>query len=199
MGKRDGDAGLLFRVDAGRITLAFTLMPTTPSVDLVEIHRKHESFPRWGFIIGESRSLMALHQVSDSYRLDGYCVIRREDIQSVKTRFKKRSLIRAALRIKSQEPVRVPELSLASMRAAAQSAQSKFGVLVIHRERVQPGEVEVGTLRLSAEHSYVLRWLSTLARWESDDRKFRYRDITLLEFGTEYDQTLFAVAAEHEG
>jgi len=171
-------------------------MPRIPLLELVQISRKGEHFSRWGFVVGEGRSLLAIHQVSDSYRLDGYCVMRQEDILVVRRRFKKRTLIQAALRIKSQEPKLIPELALNSMRSAAESAQQNFGVLVIHREKVQPGEVEVGSLRLTTERTYVLRWLSTVARWESDDRCFRYRDITLLEFGTEYDQTLLAIAAE---
>lgn len=161
---------------------------------LVEIRRLHEHFPRWGFIVAEGKSLVALHQVSDSYRLDGYCIMRREELASCVTRFKKRSLISMALQLKDQAPVRPAGLQIGSMRLAMTSAQEQFGVVVIHREKVQPGEVEVGVIRMSTDQTYVLRWLSTLAKWESDDRAFRYRDVTLLEFGTEYDQTLLAIS-----
>jgi hypothetical protein len=174
-------------------------MPGPQPLELIEIRRRGEDFARRGFLVGEGSSLLAIHQVNDSYRLDGYCVMRRDAILSVKRRFRKRSLIQAALRLKKQEPKPLASLTLHSMRAAAETAQELCGVLVIHREKVQPGEVEVGALRLTTESTYVLRWLSTLAKWEADDRRFRYRDITLLEFGTEYDQTLLAVAAERDG
>jgi hypothetical protein len=141
---------------------------------------------------------VVLHQVDASYRLDGYCVLRREDISSLKRTFKKRSFIQEALRIKQQAPVQPSELRVTSMRALMESAQRSFGVLVIHREKVEAGEVEVGTVRLTTDATYVLRWLSTIAKWENDDRPFRYRDVTLLEFGTEYDQTLLAVAKPPE-
>ncbi len=80
------------------------------------------------------------------------------------------------------------------MRSLMQTAQLAFGVLVIEREAVTPGEVEVGTIRLNSDETYFLRWLDAKARWHNDDRPFRYRDITRLEFGSEYEQTLLAVA-----
>lgn len=169
-------------------------MASRSAYPLVEIERRLERFPRWGFVVAEGRSLIVLNQVNDSYRIDGYCVIRREDIASYSTRFKKRALIQAALRLKAQAPVLPEGLELGSMCAVMHSAQARFSVLVINREKIQPSEVEVGAIRMSSEGSYVLRWLSTLAKWEHDDRSFRYRDVTLLEFGTEYDQTLLAVS-----
>jgi hypothetical protein len=79
-----------------------------------------------------------------------------------------------------------------------ESARAAFGVLVIDREKVQPGEVEVGTIRMTSEDTYVLRWLNTNAEWDNDDRPFRYRDVTKLEFGAEYEQTLLAIARSRE-
>ena len=79
-----------------------------------------------------------------------------------------------------------------------ESAQRAFGVLLIDREFVQPGEVEVGTIRMTSADTYVLRWLDPNAKWENDSRPFRYRDVTRLEFGSEYEQTLLAVARSRE-
>jgi hypothetical protein len=167
--------------------------PVTPP--LVQVNRKNERFSRKGFLVAQGRSLVVLHQVSDSYRLDGYCVMRRDDVLSIKRAFEKRSLILTALRIKAQAALPLPGLRATSMRSVMQFAQQAFGALVIHRERVQPDEVEVGVIRMTTDETYVLWWLSTVAKWDHDDRPFRYRDVTLLEFGTEYDQTLLAVAA----
>ena len=80
------------------------------------------------------------------------------------------------------------------MRRLMESAQGTFGVLVVEREAVNPGSVEVGTIRLNSDETYFLRWLDANARWQNDDRPFRYRDVTRLEFGSEYEQTLLAVA-----
>jgi hypothetical protein len=52
---------------------------------------------------------------------------------------------------------------------------------------------------MASEETYALRWLSTNAEWDNDDRLFRYRDVTRLEFGAAYEQTLLAVARSREG
>jgi hypothetical protein len=51
---------------------------------------------------------------------------------------------------------------------------------------------------MTSEDTYVLRWLDTTAHWENDDRPFYYRDVTRLVFGSEYEQTLIAVARSRE-
>jgi hypothetical protein len=47
---------------------------------------------------------------------------------------------------------------------------------------------------MASENTYVLRSLSPDAEWENDDRPFRYQDITMIEFGGEYERTLLMVA-----
>lgn len=170
-------------------------MAKKPGPVLVSIQRHGYSWPIRGFVVAESKSLIALHQVDDNHRLNGYCVIRQQDVLSRASRFERRALVVAALRLKGQSPVVPEDLQVTSMRKAMVSAERLAGVLIIHREKIHPNEVEVGTLRLSTDSRYVLRWLTLDAKWENDDRPFLFRDVSLLEFGTEYDQTLLAVAA----
>jgi hypothetical protein len=167
-------------------------------VPFVEITRAMDESPWHGFLIVESESLVVLHRVSDRYDLDGYCAFRREDIESITESFDKLDVLQRALRLKEQAPVVPQAIDATSMRSLMESAQTAFGVLVIDREAVQSDEVEVGTIRMTSDETYVLRWLSTNAEWDNDDRPFRYRDVTKLEFGTEYEQTLLAVARSRD-
>ena len=80
-----------------------------------------------------------------------------------------------------------------------ETAQALSGILVIGRELIHDDEVEVGTIRMNSDDTYVLRYMTTNAEWVIDDRPFRYRDVTRLEFGAEYEQTLLAVARSREG
>jgi hypothetical protein len=164
-------------------------MPT-----LIEIKRHNEKFSRTGYIFAENKSLLGIHQVDDSFRLNGYCVLRKKDIFSTDESFEKKDLITSALGLKNQFLIAPEKTKITSIQIAMRTAQEEFGVLVIHREKVCPGEVEVGTMRLNSETTYILRWLDVLANWENDDRIFKFSDVTLLEFGTEYEQTLFSVA-----
>ena len=173
-------------------------MPQNRSIPFVEITRVMDESSWHGFLVAESESLVVIHRVSDRYDLDGYCALRREDIESMAESFEKLDLLQRALRLKEQEPVVPVRIDATSMRNLMESAQAAFGVLVIDREKVQPDEVEVGTIRMTSEDTYVLRWLSTNAEWDNDDRPFRYRDVTKLEFGAEYEQTLLAVVRSRE-
>jgi len=169
-----------------------------PSFHLVELVRRMDEPPWQGFLVAQSSELLVLHRVSDRYDLDGYCAFRAEDVVSVDAEFPRHELIERALRLKREEARLPTGMDASSMRELMESAQRVFGVLLIDREFVQPGEVEVGTIRMTSADTYVLRWLDPNAHWENDSRPFRYRDVTRLEFGGEYEQTLLAVARSRE-
>lgn len=173
-------------------------MPTSHPSQLIEVTRAIDESPWQGFLVAESESLVVLHRVSDRFDLDGYCAFRREDIASIAESFERRDLIQRALRLNRQSPTAPKRIDCTSVRSLMESAQAEFGVLVIEREKVQSDEVQVGTIRMTSEDTYVLRWLSVNAEWDNDDRPFRYRDVTKLEFGAGYEQTLLAVARSRE-
>ena len=165
---------------------------------LVELVRAMDKPPWHGFLVAESKSLVVIHCVSDRFDLDGYCAFRREDLVSIADSFERRDLVQRALRANGQDPKTPEGLDCTSMRSLMETAQAQFGVVVIEREKIEPDEVQVGTIRLASEHTYVLRWLSANAEWENDDRPFRYQDITRLEFGAGYERSLLAVARPRE-
>jgi len=172
-------------------------MATAPA--LVSLLRdEFDESPWYGYVVLESTHLVVLHRVSDRYGLDGYCAFRREDVSDITRDFERSDLISRALRLKGQSPL-VPEgIDASSLRTLMESVERKYGVLVLSRERSAPGEIEVGAVRMSSEHSYVLHWLDTEASWSPDDRAFKYADVTYIEFGGEYETTLLQVARDRE-
>ncbi len=152
--------------------------------------------PSWyGFLVGESRDLVAIHCVSERYDLDGYRVFRRDTVTAMTGRFPRRRLIEAALRLKELTPRAPAPLDLASMPAVVAAVDAAYPLVVIHRELVHPDECEIGRLRLHTEDTYVLDWLTPNAMWEVDRRRFRFDDITRIDFDSEYENTLAMVAA----
>jgi hypothetical protein len=173
--------------------------PPSLTAPLVEVTRDVEDeIPYQGFLVVESDHLVVLHRVSDRFDLDGYCAFRREDIRAIHVSFEKVELLRRALRIKDLQPITPMGLDATSMRSLMETAQAAFGLVVVARERIHLDEVEVGTIRMTSDDTYVLRFMNVNAEWENDDRPFRYRDVTRLEFGGEYEQTLLAVAQSYE-
>ena len=170
-------------------------MQSTSPESLVSITRAaFDSLPWYGMLVQESELYVVVQHVSDRYDFDGYRAFRREDITAMEHTFKRKSFIDQALRVKGLKPTAPNLLELSSMRRLMESAQQLFGVLVVNREALNQDEVEVGTVRMASENTYVLRSLSPDAEWENDDRPFRYQDITMIEFGGEHERTLLMVA-----
>jgi hypothetical protein len=153
-----------------------------------------DQFPWFGFVVAESETLLAIHRVSDRYDLDGYCVFRKKEITATVEYFARADFITRALRLKNQSPTSPAFIELETMRSLMQSAQAAYGVLVINQQHLTPDEVEVGTIRMASESTFVLRLLDTDAKWDNDSRTFRFEDVTHVEFGGEYETTLLSVA-----
>ena len=126
-------------------------MHWSPVAHLVELSSSFDDRPLHGFVVAESPALVVIHRVSDRFDLDGYRAFPREAIKATTRFFARLDLLDRALRLKTQFPVVPDGLDASSVRKLMESAQSVFGVLVIEREAVSPGSVEVGTIRLNSE------------------------------------------------
>jgi len=164
---------------------------------LVELTRATvEPGGRWhGFVVAESPALVAIHHVSERFDFDGYRVFPRDTITRMTRRFDARALIVTALRLKRLAPAAPRALDLTSVRALVASIDAAYPLVVIHRERISPDECEIGRLRLHTDETYVLDWMTPQATWELDQRRFRFADVTRVDFDSGYENTLAMVAA----
>jgi hypothetical protein len=172
---------------------------TSAPFRLVRIERERlDEWHLYGFVVSTSPHLLILHQLSDRYDLDGYRCVRRVDISALDEEFERRDLIERALRLKGLSPQSARVAARENMREMMHDVQREYGLLTIHREDVHPDECEIGEIRMSFESTYVLKWLDPDARWETDDRAFRYSDVTRLDFDGEYERTLLMVSADRD-
>jgi hypothetical protein len=171
-----------------------TLKPKPNTPPLVEIWRTYDEQPWQGYVVARSDAVVVIHQVSDRLDLNGYTAFNQADIESMDEWFEERDLLERALHAKQQAAIVPPDLDVSSMKALMDSAQRYAGIIMIERELAAPEQVEVGIVRLATDDTYVLRWMSEFAEWINDDRAFRYADVTRVEFGDEYSQTLLALA-----
>ncbi len=148
----------------------------------------------YGYIAGESTTLVMLHRIDDSLRLDGYEVFRKSDVTALDSTFDKKLFYERVAQLKKFAPLTPPGIDLTAMPSLLRSVQSHFPLLVIHRERIAPDECEVGQLKLSGDGSYSLALITPEAAWESEPRRFRYDDVTRVGFGAEYEDTLARLA-----
>jgi len=147
-----------------------------------------------GYVLEISDALVLMQLVSDRLDLDGFDIVRTADITAWDLDFPRRTVYQRALTAKGCTPGNPGRLELSSMRALLQSVQERYPLVVVHRERVAPDECEVGRVRLSTDATYALKWVSPDGQWEDDERHYQYGDITRVQFGNEYEQTLALIA-----
>ena len=163
--------------------------------ELVSLFRESFDQSEWfGYVVAESDDFLAIHCVSDRYDLDGYRVFRLADIEDIDDDFDRRELIGRAMSLKGLAPQPVPWLDLTSIPEMLLSIQANEPVVVIEREIASPDECEIGRVQPESNETYTLLWMTTTAEWETDDRSYRYDEITQVSFGGEYEQTLAQLA-----
>jgi hypothetical protein len=184
----------------GRFVLIHELFPFAPSAkirsvyDLVEMNRKPiDQEPVWGFLLQRSKDLILLHVAAvDVVCLNGYSVFRNGDVRRLKVLPKDELLIRA-LRFKDIAPSEPPGISLTSWSGLLESVDQKFSLFTIHRERINSGVCNVGRLAAIYASSFALKEIDPKARW-TRSRKYKYEDITRLDFGDGYADALASLA-----
>ena len=169
---------------------------TRSMVKLVEVHRPSiEPAPhQLGYVVGLTAEVVLIQRMEEGYVLGGYSAFARETVDELSEDVRHRDVLEASLRLKRQRP-RIPRgIDVSSMRAAVTSANDRYDLVVLHRERLEPDMCDVGRLRLTTARTYVLDPLTPDAVWVDDRRRNRFADLTRVDFGNAYEQTLAAVA-----
>ncbi|ACL02264.1 conserved hypothetical protein [Desulfatibacillum aliphaticivorans] len=164
---------------------------------LVQIGRQDldgEDFLFHGFILDFSREHVLIQLISDRFDLDGYEVLRTENITLLDSEFEHRRFLERALGIRGMRPIPLEGIDLKDTRSMFRSVEKQFPLLVIHREWDSDGECEVGRIKMAADEFYTLKALSPTAEWVDDDKVYRYSDVTRVCFGGDYETTLARVA-----
>ncbi len=164
---------------------------------LVQIGRhdlEPEDYFFHGFVLDYSETFVLMQLVSDRFDLDGYEILRTEDLTLIDSEFSQRKFLERALGVQGIRPQSPEGIDLSSARSLFQSIERQFPLLVIHRERVSFEVCEVGRLKMGADEFYNLKYISPTAEWEDDDKVYRYSDVTRVCFGGAYETTLALVA-----
>jgi hypothetical protein len=164
------------------------LSAAAASGELVQIERDHldpTCGPLRGHLLAFSGHLVLLTILSDRLDLDGYQVLRRQDITAMSSTFSRKAFYERALALKGEVPVTPEGIRISTLKEALRSVQESFPLLVIEREQVAPGECEIGQLKLESHDSYALHWISPEAEWEDDPTHYKFSDITRVSFGGE--------------
>ncbi|MDK1021666.1 MAG: hypothetical protein QGD90_08545 [Candidatus Hydrogenedentes bacterium] len=149
-----------------------------------------------GYVVDANSRYVLLHIVDDRIELDGYVVLRTEDITEVLCQFDNYRFIEKALAIRRMEPARPTLVDLTSMKAALRSIDEHFPLLVVHREEINGDECWIGSLDSVSDKTFTLRAMDPDAKW-SGSKRFRFNEVTRIEFDGGYETALAQVAGIH--
>jgi hypothetical protein len=151
--------------------------------------------PLRGIVLAVADDLMLAHRLSDAIHLDGYFVLRICDITGFKSRPRNASFYERALRLRHERPKLPRGIELTTMGRAIASASDAFPLVTLHREAISPDTCSIGRVRTLTTKTIILRCITPAAKWEGDYPRYRLSDVTLLEFGGQYEDALARVAS----
>jgi hypothetical protein len=157
---------------------------------LIEFDRRPRIYQRIaGFVLDFNDSLILLHLLEwNTFTLNGYIVIREQDINRQKVFDKKGCWQNKAAKKNGLKPIH-PGISISSLEEAIKSASKKFPLVTIEKELVVDDACWIGTLARFTEKTLVIHDLNPSAKW-SGKMKFNLKDITRLAFGGGYETAL---------
>ena len=157
---------------------------------LIEFDRRPKIYERIaGYVVGFSDSLILVHQLDwDAFILNGYCVIRIADVQKYRTFDKETYWQNRAARRKNFIAIN-PETSVATWHIAISAVAKKYPLLCIEEEIKSEEKLCIGRLAAMTEKTVTIRGLDSNAEW-CENSRFRYADITKVQFGGGYEVAL---------
>ena len=164
---------------------------------LVKIDRSPTAtYPFDGYVVGYSDALVLVHYVDDNIYFNGYNVVRIQDIRELTFVDDDRSVTHRALRLLGERPVPLQDFSLVSWHHVLQAAGDMYPLLIILRERIDEAVCFIGAAPRLTDRTVTLREIEPGAKW-GRKRRFRFDDITSVEFGGGYERALWIVS-EHD-
>ncbi|MFC8597789.1 hypothetical protein [Isoptericola sp. NPDC057191] len=147
-----------------------------------------------GFVVGVGARWVALAQLDDRVSLDGWTLLRLKDIQAVTVEPDHDSFTIKALRARAEWPPQVPDVALDDLRGAATSAAALAPMSATFVELDRPDICYVGSLVSVDDRRLRLLEVDTQGQWHRKTRSLDPDDVTRIDFGGRYEETLALVA-----
>jgi hypothetical protein len=148
-----------------------------------------------GFVLAYSEALTLLNVLTDDYFLNGYSVIRNQDVVSYSPYDSPDYFLNRAVRLKGIKPKRAPKVDISDWPLLLKTANQLFPLITIHRELISTDVCHIGTIQTMRAKTFDLFEIDPDAEWERE-RKYRFADVTKVDFAGGYEDALWRVAEE---
>ena len=162
----------------------------------VRVREQTSKWPLYGYIVGLSDEFVLLHRIDGSLLcFNGYSALPLREIAEVPTD-EDNDFNHRALQLKGLMPIRQPDILLLDFPGLLSSADAHFPLVTLETAHLYPHECHIGRVAKLTNKSIVLREIDSAAKWNYVE-KYRFRDITRIDFGDGYADALWRVS-EHE-
>jgi hypothetical protein len=166
---------------------------------LLEVERSPQKMGRIsGFVVDYSESLILLQRFSwDRFQLNGYSVLPNTDIEEYRFFDKREYWQYRAIQHLKLEPKALGGISVSSLPSLLETVAKVFPLLTIHREKINSEVCYIGKLATVSHKSFTIEDLNADAAW-TGPRRFRFSDVTLVDFGGGYENALAVTAPKQK-
>lgn len=162
---------------------------------LVEVKRRLKHVGRTtGFVVDVSEPLVLFQTLdTDTFRLNGYTVLRGKDISHYRAFAKAAYWQFRAVRHFRLRPSRPIGISIVSLPEFLRSVSRHYPLLTIHPERTKPDICYIGRYLSATDQTLLIDDLNCNGEW-SGPRRIKLNDITRVDFGGGYEAALAVTA-----
>lgn len=148
-----------------------------------------------GYVVGVGERWLFMACVEDGIALDGFQALRLADVESVKRRKEKETFTRRALDLGGQWPPHAPStISLDDDATLIGDISRVYPLLVLYVEHQDPGICHVGKALDWSRRGFNLLSVTPDAEWEEPTTRFKFADVTRIDFGGRYEDVLMRLA-----
>jgi hypothetical protein len=163
---------------------------------LVECYRQsldESDISDLGFVVDATDEYLLLQLVDDRITLNGYSLIRLQDISELETEVEHTRFIEKALEIRKKKVKHPALVDLTDIGTILFSVDQNFPLMTIHREAHDSDTVYVGSVESICDKTVLLNEMNPDAKWEGTKR-ILLDEITRIDFGGGYETALALVA-----
>ena len=161
---------------------------------IVNIWRKKiDSHPITGYVVGISQDFLLIHYMSDAIILDGYTVVRTQDISLVDDKPKYGEFYTKVLKLRGYKPKMPNGIRLDSIASMLESINEHCPLITVHQEEGS-NDCSIGRIEKLTDKTVILKWLTPAAQWEGYSPRYRLTSITKIDFNGLYEDALARVA-----
>ncbi len=150
--------------------------------------------PLTGYVVDLSSEFVAIHVRNNDIILDGYSILRVEDITLVEDKPKHGGFYTEALKLRGYTPKRPVGICLNSIASILESVNKHYPLVTVHREKIRNDECTIGRIEKLTEKTVILQWLTPGAQWDGYSPRYRLTSITKIDFDGLYEDALARVA-----